>query len=133
LVLLRLTLMHLTYSTSLSFFNATATPEIYTLSLHDALPIFGLCLPRKTLAMVVAARPSTSSFTSMTTQLRWTVCLLPITVFMRPFSPKGGVLYWIRSSVSTFAALRILPGKEGVHVGVGHSPPDSAAGFRYFP
>jgi len=36
---------------------------------------------------------------------------------MRPFSPKGGVLYWIRSSVSTFAALRILPGKEGVHVG----------------
>src|SRR5437899_4561478 len=77
----------------------------------------GLCLPRRTLAMVVAARPSTSSFTSMTTQLRWTVCLLPITVFMRPFSPKGGVLYWIRSSVSTFAALRILPGKEGVHVG----------------
>src|SRR5438309_11171459 len=25
---------------SLSFFNATATTEIYTLSLHDALPIF---------------------------------------------------------------------------------------------
>src|SRR5437763_5801257 len=24
----------------LFFFNATATPEIYTLSLHDALPIF---------------------------------------------------------------------------------------------
>src|SRR5207247_9316788 len=23
------------------FFNATATPEIYTLSLHDALPIYG--------------------------------------------------------------------------------------------
>src|SRR6266513_6004177 len=28
---------------SFFFFNATATPEIYTLSLHDALPIF---LPR---------------------------------------------------------------------------------------
>src|SRR5436305_9249174 len=50
----------------------------------------GLCLPRRTLAMVVAARPSTSSFTSMTTQLRWTVCLLPITVFMRPFSKRRG-------------------------------------------
>ncbi len=77
----------------------------------------GLCLPRRTLAMVVAARPSTLSFTSMTTQWRWMVCLLPITVFMRPFSPKGGVLYWIRSSVSTFAALRILPGQERIHVG----------------
>src|SRR5947207_8273253 len=29
-------------STSTSFFNDTATTEIYTLSLHDALPIFGL-------------------------------------------------------------------------------------------
>src|SRR5687768_18598658 len=27
---------------SLFFFNYTATTEIYTLSLHDALPIFGL-------------------------------------------------------------------------------------------
>src|SRR2546426_7042945 len=25
------------------FFNDTATTEIYTLSLHDALPIYGLC------------------------------------------------------------------------------------------
>src|SRR5689334_24223942 len=28
-------------STCFFFFNATATTEIYTLSLHDALPIFG--------------------------------------------------------------------------------------------
>src|SRR5690349_22544533 len=28
------------------FFNDTATTEIYTLSLHDALPIFGLLPPR---------------------------------------------------------------------------------------
>src|SRR5256885_5147988 len=28
------------------FFNDTATTEIYTLSLHDALPIFSRCLPR---------------------------------------------------------------------------------------
>src|SRR5687768_18606918 len=27
------------------FFNATATTEIYTLSLHDALPIYSTCLP----------------------------------------------------------------------------------------
>src|SRR6266852_8172870 len=27
------------------FFNDTATTEIYTLSLHDALPIFGKCRP----------------------------------------------------------------------------------------
>src|SRR2546430_9128713 len=27
------------------FFNDTATTEIYTLSLHDALPIFGLLAP----------------------------------------------------------------------------------------
>src|SRR5207253_7563560 len=30
------------YSTSLFFFPHTAPPEIYTLSLHDALPICGL-------------------------------------------------------------------------------------------
>src|SRR5436309_11656741 len=28
-------------------FNDTATTEIYTLSLHDALPIFGLIVPRR--------------------------------------------------------------------------------------
>src|SRR5438309_11426322 len=28
------------------FFNDTATPEIYTLSLHDALPIFAFALKR---------------------------------------------------------------------------------------
>src|SRR3712207_6904305 len=29
------------------FFNDTATTEIYTLSLHDALPIYGHDLPRR--------------------------------------------------------------------------------------
>src|SRR3712207_7249864 len=29
------------------FFNDTATTEIYTLSLHDALPISALCVPIK--------------------------------------------------------------------------------------
>src|SRR5262245_63554906 len=33
-------MLHLPYSLSFFFFNATPTSEIYTLSLHDALPIF---------------------------------------------------------------------------------------------
>src|SRR4051812_8783518 len=49
----------------------------------------GLCLPRSTLAMVVAARPSTLSFTSMTTHSRLVVNLLPITVFIARHSRKG--------------------------------------------
>src|SRR2546421_10495590 len=36
------------------FFNDTATTEIYTLSLHDALPIFPLDLMRRVLALAVA-------------------------------------------------------------------------------
>src|SRR3712207_9417980 len=32
----------------LFFFNDTATTEIYTLSLHDALPISSACTPRTT-------------------------------------------------------------------------------------
>src|SRR2546428_13630571 len=35
-----LDLTHLLLHSSLFFFNDTATTEIYTLSLHDALPIF---------------------------------------------------------------------------------------------
>src|SRR5436309_13286436 len=33
-------LLHTLITTFIFFFNATATTEIYTLSLHDALPIF---------------------------------------------------------------------------------------------
>src|SRR3712207_7775801 len=38
----------------MSFFNDTATTEIYTLSLHDALPILGATLPSKCTDQVVA-------------------------------------------------------------------------------
>src|SRR2546430_13360719 len=41
----------------LFFFNDTATTEIYTLSLHDALPILGAALPsiaRQTAVLAVA-------------------------------------------------------------------------------
>src|SRR5437588_686740 len=83
----------------------------------------GLCLPRSTLAMVVAARPSTLSFTSMTTQLRWTVFLLPITVFIEE-APKteqkspcggaaaGGGRYAIRLGVSTEARFALFRGRR---------------------
>src|SRR5205807_8929318 len=37
------------------FFNDPATPEIYTLSLHDALPIFGLVATRR-FELLVRAR-----------------------------------------------------------------------------
>src|SRR5690242_11505742 len=109
------------YFLSCHFFPVRRTFSAFTTTTKSPQSAWGvkvgLCLPRRTLAMVVATRPRTLSFTSMTTQLRGTVLLLPITVFIRRFSPKGGVLYWIRSTVSTFAALRILPRQEGVHVG----------------
>src|SRR5207302_8929160 len=41
LYLLGYYLLHCTYLVRVFFFIATATTEIYTLSLHDALPIFG--------------------------------------------------------------------------------------------
>src|SRR2546429_6010286 len=41
------------------FFNDTATTEIYTLSLHDALPILTLTLPSSTLTVHLPA-PSMS-------------------------------------------------------------------------
>src|SRR2546422_533140 len=37
---LSLFILHFTYFLTLFFFNDTATTEIYTLSLHDALPIY---------------------------------------------------------------------------------------------
>src|SRR5258708_38924472 len=42
------------------FFNDTATTEIYTLSLHDALPIWSLfCAAARAAATAFAPRPST--------------------------------------------------------------------------
>src|SRR6266480_1867381 len=39
------------------FFNDTATTEIYTLSLHDALPISHICPPRRASSVPSATRP----------------------------------------------------------------------------
>src|SRR5438105_12844017 len=43
------------------FFNDTAPPEIYTLSLHDALPIFGLAPYTANLEHRVAGIPAPAS------------------------------------------------------------------------
>src|SRR5437773_7857372 len=45
-------------SLPLFFFNATATTEIYTLSLHDALPISALAKPAPVLIMFASAIPT---------------------------------------------------------------------------
>ena len=51
------------------FFNDTATTEIYTLSLHDALPICDLpLLDRETLTILVTARNPGKAATSMATR-----------------------------------------------------------------
>src|SRR2546429_7137941 len=42
------------------FFNDPATPEIYTLSLHDALPISAHSLWRSTRTTAVATKPKTT-------------------------------------------------------------------------
>src|SRR2546426_1627048 len=48
----------------LFFFNDTATTEIYTLSLHDALPIYGL-LRRGNTVSIVSADDQTLSSTAV--------------------------------------------------------------------
>src|SRR5260370_30146592 len=40
------------------FFNDTATTEIYTLSLHDALPIFSRCRPHRVAGPPRLPRPA---------------------------------------------------------------------------
>src|SRR3712207_7508155 len=55
------------------FFNDTATTEIYTLSLHDALPIclissilaFAICMACPSLTLMVLVSPVTLSVTSL--------------------------------------------------------------------
>src|SRR3712207_7521381 len=54
------------------FFNDTATTEIYTLSLHDALPIFGRCPDG--LGRIVRQRSATCQSYRGITDLRWIRC-----------------------------------------------------------
>src|SRR5215212_12272726 len=47
----------MSYFSRFFFFNDTATTEIYTLSLHDALPIRARSAPRNTIRPVDFSRP----------------------------------------------------------------------------
>src|SRR3712207_7360228 len=61
---------------SIFFFNDTATTEIYTLSLHDALPIYiGRTLPRRRALACSTARRSTSPRGAVRTSNGATRCL----------------------------------------------------------
>src|SRR3712207_6876626 len=53
--------MHLLCYIAFFFFNDTATTEIYTLSLHDALPIFGSAALSRPSRLTRSAMPSPSS------------------------------------------------------------------------
>src|SRR5438270_7088974 len=54
--------IHLAYASLLFFFfTATATTEIYTLSLHDALPILCACTPMPSTTRPAWTRPTTRS------------------------------------------------------------------------
>src|SRR2546429_1804111 len=57
------------------FFNDTATTEIYTLSLHDALPIFGSCRPSSKAQFpgVVSVLSRRRADRSARRRLRWRV------------------------------------------------------------
>src|SRR5262245_66574368 len=82
LLFCRARLLRLSFSFSSFFFNATATTEIYTLSLHDALPIyrervgvFGMVRePRGGVAAECGAR--SEEHTSELQSLRHLVCRL---------------------------------------------------------
>src|SRR5439155_22682622 len=52
-------LVHLIIYSFVFFFNDPSTPEIYTLSLHDALPILSLLISIPSLPTVMSALPIT--------------------------------------------------------------------------
>src|SRR5256885_1590764 len=63
--------IHYAHSPFLFFFNDTATTEIYTLSLHDALPIF--TRPKSVCTFRVSASTSGDSSTSSGTSANWPI------------------------------------------------------------
>src|SRR3712207_9512166 len=64
------------------FFNDTATAEIYTLSLHDALPIFGL------LAEVSTGFPLLLSELTLTTAIRTAATSVMAAKYLAKPNPK---------------------------------------------
>src|SRR6266536_6041887 len=91
------------------FFTATATPEIYTLSLHDALPISAAILDGHHLPPTTVGTVSPGSRQILTT----------IT--------SSGVLERLER-----AGVRILEPACGPCVGIGQAPPTGKASVRTF-
>ena len=81
------------------FFNDTATTEIYTLSLHDALPISNFTIPAKT-----------SSMRQMT---------------ITPVSSPLKAAFAISRGSKTTAETVVVEIKEGDHIGRGECVPNA--------
>src|SRR5262245_64239044 len=81
------------------FFNATPTTEIYTLSLHDALPILPpFAIPSAPVTALVEARltapkpsvvPALSSRATWFGALAWMSAVLPVLLALRPTSERS--------------------------------------------
>src|SRR6266496_2035745 len=70
------------------FFNDTATTEIYTLSLHDALPIWRQPAPRHLRTAMVSSLPRTNARTLVATPIP------PTMRATRPVSPRYTVSWF---------------------------------------
>src|SRR5437588_8492600 len=82
---------------TLFFFNDTATTEIYTLSLHDALPIFQTDILKEYIAQKEWIFPPSPSMRLVVDMIEWCAERLPL---MHPVSISG---YHIREAGSNAA------------------------------
>src|SRR6266542_1566288 len=115
------------------FFNDTATTEIYTLSLHDALPISGRCASRKSWAR--GGSPSGTQPCSKTPACRASASVANVFVFdVTPEHPTRAAMAAtseIRNKVDVTDAVRSMrntvPGGdvEGTGAGRATSPPET--------
>src|SRR6266496_984317 len=95
----------------LFFFNDTATTEIYTLSLHDALPISGpVLMPR------IASHPTIRS-----TGARWHSSTMPRAGPAAVATPASGIPTHQRTSSSgSVVASSVVTAQIGWRAGIGH-------------
>src|SRR5258707_5321737 len=69
------------------FFNDTATTEIYTLSLHDALPIS----PRSSRQACALRNPSSISLSNPLSDVSHNLCRILVRTFVEPCACRAGV------------------------------------------